>query len=437
MLFMNKKSSTRIAELEKELSAFQDIQEDLQQEMLHFALDSEGKIIGTNALFLRSVGYDEKEMTGKYLKDFILKKSLNKEHCQRMLDCIGKKTHWHGALQLETKGGKEAWYRAIIQPTKNAEGKVVLAVYSAELTRTISQSKELEDMLAALNRSSAVIEFNLDGIVLNANDNFLKGMGYSKSQIVGKHHKMFCEPKEAESQDYRDFWKQLRSGEPVSRRFKRIDSRGETVWLEASYNPIHDDNGELYKVAKFATVITEQMNREFAIAETSDIAYEISKTSDADALTGINVIKSTITTMDELSEQMSSASKGIFELDTQSLKVAELVESIRGIADQTNLLALNAAIEAARAGEQGRGFAVVADEVRQLASRTSSATEEIIKVVGENKKLTEQAVSLIEESMGKAHKGLELSNEAGRVMNAIQAGSRKVVDAISQFNKKR
>ncbi|WP_235075919.1 methyl-accepting chemotaxis protein [Marinomonas profundimaris] len=179
------------------------------------------------------------------------------------------------------------------------------------------------------------------------------------------------------------------------------------------------------------------MNREFAIAETSDIAYEISKTSDADALTGINVIKSTIQTMGELSEQMSSASKGIFELDTQSLKVAELVESIRGIADQTNLLALNAAIEAARAGEQGRGFAVVADEVRQLASRTSSATEEIIKVVGENKKLTEQAVSLIEESMGKAHKGLELSNEAGRVMNAIQAGSRKVVDAISQFNKKR
>lgn len=437
MLFMNKKSSTRIAELEKELSAFQDIQDDLQQEMLYFALDSEGKIIGANALFLTSVGYDVKEMKGKYLKDFILKKSLNKEHCQRMLSCIGSKTHWHGALQLETKDGKEAWYRAIIQPTKNAEGKVVLAVYSAELTRTISQSKELEDMLAALNRSSAVIEFNLDGIVLNANDNFLKGMGYSKSQIVGKHHKMFCEPKEAESQDYRDFWKQLRSGEPVSRRFKRIDSRGETVWLEASYNPIHDDNGELYKVAKFATVITEQMNREFAIAETSDIAYEISKTSDADALTGINVIKSTIQTMDELSEQMSSASKGIFELDTQSLKVAELVESIRGIADQTNLLALNAAIEAARAGEQGRGFAVVADEVRQLASRTSSATEEIIKVVGENKKLTEQAVSLIEESMGKAHKGLELSNEAGRVMNAIQAGSRKVVDAISQFNKKR
>jgi methyl-accepting chemotaxis protein len=437
MLFGNNKLLTRITELEKELVSFQETQADLRQEMLYFAMTSDGKIVDANSLFIKSCGFEKAELTGKNIQDFILGKSLDKDHCQKMLAAISGKKHWHGALQLETKKGQEAWYRSIIQPKKQVEdGRVLLEVYSAELTRTISQSKEVEDMLAALSRSSAVIEFSLDGIILNANDNFLKGMGYSKKQIIGQHHRIFCEPKEVESQEYKQFWQRLRSGEFVSDRFKRIDSHGHDVWLEASYNPIHDESGKLYKVVKFATVITEQMNREFAISETSKVAYEISKKSDQDAINGKKVIESTVQTMNELSTQMGEASQGIIELNTQSLKVAALVESIRGIADQTNLLALNAAIEAARAGEQGRGFAVVADEVRQLASRTSTATEEIIKVVGENKHLTEKAVSLIEQSMEKAHKALDLSTEAGHVMNDIQIGARQVVDAVSQFNNK-
>ncbi|RNF68369.1 PAS domain S-box protein, partial [Marinomonas rhizomae] len=320
MLFSNKKFLTQIDELEKELFSFQETQDDLRKEMLYFSIDSDGKIVDANTLFIKSCGFEKTELTGRNIKDFILGKSLNKDHCQKMLSAISGKKHWHGALQLETKQGKEAWYRSIIQPRKQVEGKILLEVYSAELTRTISRSKEDEDMLAALNRSTAVIEFNLDGIILNANDNFLKSMGYTKSQIIGKHHKMFCDSKEVESQEYQDFWCQLRSGQFVSERFKRFDSYGNAVWLEASYNPIHDESGELYKVAKFATVITEQMNREFAVSETSEIAYDISKKSDADAVTGKQVIESTIQTMDELSKQMGDASKGIIELNTQSLK---------------------------------------------------------------------------------------------------------------------
>ncbi|WKD26318.1 methyl-accepting chemotaxis protein [Pseudoalteromonas sp. KG3] len=137
--------------------------------------------------------------------------------------------------------------------------------------------------------------------------------------------------------------------------------------------------------------------------------------------------------MNELAVQMSQAGDEISALDKQSQLIASIVQSISSIADQTNLLALNAAIEAARAGEQGRGFAVVADEVRQLASRTSKATEEIVEVVQKNQSLTQSSVKAIKQGEDKAQEGLELSNESGIVMTNIKKGAQQVVDAVSQF----
>ncbi|WP_257175175.1 methyl-accepting chemotaxis protein [Colwellia sp. M166] len=176
------------------------------------------------------------------------------------------------------------------------------------------------------------------------------------------------------------------------------------------------------------------MTREFAVADTAAIAFDISKKTDENTAKGISVLQSTIATMEQLSTQMREASAGVFDLDEQSQKVAVLVSNISSIADQTNLLALNAAIEAARAGDQGRGFAVVADEVRQLALRTSSTTVEIVEVVNDNKKLTENAVFLIEQSLAKVQDALDLSNNAGAVMDEIQIGARQIVNAVGQFN---
>jgi methyl-accepting chemotaxis protein len=175
------------------------------------------------------------------------------------------------------------------------------------------------------------------------------------------------------------------------------------------------------------------VEREQAIAETSDIAYEVSTKTFSDAAKGIEVLDSTNESMAELAQKLSSASDSIQALNDQSAKISSLVESIQGIADQTNLLALNAAIEAARAGEQGRGFAVVADEVRQLASRTSSTTEQIIAVVTQNTQLTEKAVSQVQLSISESEKARELSHDSDKVMNDIQHGAQQVVDAVSQF----
>ena len=188
-----------------------------------------------------------------------------------------------------------------------------------------------------------------------------------------------------------------------------------------------------YKVVKFATVITDQVNREAAIAEAASIAFETSKGTDDSAKNGASVVQQMLDTMRELSSRMQEAAQGIEALDKQSQIIGSIVKNISSIADQTNLLALNAAIEAARAGEHGRGFAVVADEVRQLASRTSTATEEIAQVVGQNQQLAERAVELIYRGKTQAEFGLELSAQAGQVITEIQDGAKLMVNAVERF----
>lgn len=434
MFFGKKKLQDRILELEKQLSVSKSVEESLRSDMLYFSLDQNGTIIGANDLFLKSIGYSLSEISGSSLSSMLPASQDNKKNIDGVIGAISNKKHWHGALKLDSKSGNRVWLRSIVQPiTKPNSNDVQFEVYSAELTNTISQSNEMKDLILALNRSTAAIEFNLDGTIITANDNFIKTMGYPLKDIIGKHHKMFCSREVVESLEYQHFWEDLKAGKFISSRFERISASGKSVWLEASYNPVHDQNGVLYKVIKFATVITDLVLREMAIHETSQIANDISKNTVKSSIIGSTVIDNTIKKMKELTEQMEAASDGIAHLNEQSDKISDLVSNISGIADQTNLLALNAAIEAARAGEQGRGFAVVADEVRNLASRTTSSTEEIIAVVAENKDLTQKAVNLIQAGMVITNEGLELSTESGKVMSEIKAGASEVVDAVSKF----
>lgn len=423
-----------LAEARDKLSSLEQVKESLDSEMLVLKLNPQGVITYANPNFLTEMQYSGGALEGKNLFGLVPDYAQGTPHFGLMKRAIQSAEHWAGALQLKRGDGREAWLRAIVQPIRDGAGQVnYVSLYANDLTRTIEGSRERENLIEALQRSTAVVEFDMQGNVLTANGRFLNAMGYSLPALQGQHHRIFCTSEEYSSAGYERFWEKLRRGEFIADRFKRLDSQGRAVWLEATYNPISDTHGRLYKIVKFATVITDQVNREIAVSEAAEIAFTTSQHTDDSARRGSVVIQETVDVIRELAAQMAAAVEGIAALDKQSQIVGSIVKSIGGIADQTNLLALNAAIEAARAGEQGRGFAVVADEVRLLASRTTKATEEIVDVVMQNQKLAEEAVRIIEQGKRHAEQGLELSAQAGTVIVEIQDGAQKVVNAVGQF----
>ncbi|UVL33944.1 methyl-accepting chemotaxis protein [Pseudomonas sp. B21-041] len=430
----NKRLKQELTALREELSSLVQVKESLESEMLVLCLEADGRIQSVNQNFLTEMFYKSQDLIGRAIEDIVPAHVKTDEFHHRFKNAMTRGEHFAGAVRLLRGNGEEAWLRSIVQPVRSSDGRIKhISLYASDLTRTIEASREHENLIGALVRSTAVIEFDLNGNVLNANDRFLSGMGYSLAQIKGKHHRMFCTPEEYNSAEYQNFWRRLNNGEFVAERFKRVDSHGRTVWLEASYNPVVDANNKLYKVVKFATVITDQVNREQAVADAASIAYSTSQQTDSTAQRGTTVVTEAVNVMRDLSRHMQAAGEGIEALNEQSQVIGTIVKTISGIAEQTNLLALNAAIEAARAGEQGRGFAVVADEVRQLASRTSQATEEIVTVVRQNQEMARNAVALMTDGKLQAEQGLALAAEAGTVIVEIQDGAQKVVNAVGQF----
>jgi PAS domain S-box-containing protein len=271
------------------------------------------------------------------------------------------------------------------------------------------QNLDYAGQIVAVGRSQAIIEFSVDGIILSANDNFLKAMGYQRAEVLGKHHRMFVEPALQASQDYAVFWDRLKQGEYQAAQFKRIAKNGQDVWIEGAYNPILDENGKVVKVVKFATDITAQMallgnlktivDQNFgeidgALARSSEQAQvatgAVQSTSGSvqsmaasaeELAASVREIADTMakskTAVDTAHQQLTGADQAVQKLSAMSHAMIGVISLIRDIAGQINLLALNATIESARAGEAGKGFAVVASEVKNLARQASSATDKI------------------------------------------------------------
>jgi len=353
------------------------------QAVIEFEMD--GTIITANENFLGAVGYSLAEIRGKHHSLFVTPADRDGAAYREFWARMNRGEYEAAEYKRIGKGGREIWILATYNPILDEAGKPLKVVkFATDVTTQKLKAADSDGQIAAIGKSQAVIEFNMDGTIRNANPNFLDALGYTLAEIKGRHHGMFVEPKERDSLAYRQFWESLNQGQYQAAEYKRLAKGGREIWIQASYNPILDLNGKPFKVVKYATDVTAQTQARKA-AENARSLIEAVAADSEEMSASIREISETMTKSRETATmatgRIDAADQQAQKLNDAAQAMGGIVELIGNITGQINMLALNATIESARAGEAGRGFAVVASEVKNLANQARQATDTISREI--------------------------------------------------------
>jgi methyl-accepting chemotaxis protein len=382
------------------------------QAVIEFTLD--GKILHANENFLKTVGYSLEEIKGNHHSMFVDHGYRQSPEYRSFWDKLGRGEYDTGQYKRIGKGGREVWIQASYNPVFDANGKPFKVVkFATDITQQKLQSADYEGQLAAISKAQAVIEFTLDGKVLNANSNFLNVLGYTLDEIKGHHHSIFVEPRCRQSPEYRLFWERLGRGEYDAGQYKRVGKGGTEIWIQASYNPILDADGKPFKVVKYATDVTANVKANQALEQAVQQVQAVVESAKNNDLTDRVPLEG------KTSEILALCSGVNGLIDTMMSVVMKIRASAREVSSASAEIAASTTDLSQRTEEQAASL-----------EETSASMEEMSATVKKNADNAQQANQSAGTTRDVADRGGKVVAKAVEAMARIEESSRKISDII-------
>ncbi len=367
--------------------------------------DMSGNVLTANENFCKALGYELAEIKGKHHSMFVEPDFVSSPEYKEFWARLGRGEFDSKQYKRIGKGGKEVWIEASYNPVFRNGKPYKVVKFATDITASKLKAMTDGGKLDALSRSQAIIEFYPNGEIIEANENFCSALGYQPSEIQGKHHSMFCEPDYVRSDAYKQFWADLQSGKFQSDEFLRIGKGGKEVWIQATYNPIFDNNGKVFRVVKFATEITDRVHA------VKTLGQGLQQLADGDLEQRIN-------------EK--------FPANLESLR-SDFNDSISRLEQALRAVGSNAEAIAAGASEIRSGADDLSKRTEQQAAsveETAAALEEITTTVADSTKRAESAGTLVATTRESAERSGEVVREAITAMGEIESSSAAISNII-------